>query len=319
MNELEKLFTQKETENGDVSYNTTGSKLLDLLFMTAYYEKHLDEVKIGNTSKDKLFSMFIRDPRFGIGRRDLGRELMKQSNVSSENVVKAGRFDDLIFNPTDDNLSLLFKEIKKGNELAKKWAPRLTCKDRELAKALCRMWNISEKTYRRMIKTLTTEYKLSHNNIDDIDFSKVPSLAIIKYYKRFCKEERFLQYIEQVKKGNKKINIATTNIYDIYRNRENIDAQLFFDKLEKIEISCIPVLDTSGSMQDCNDSIGKATSIAHYLSKCSTYCNGKVLSFSSNPQLITMGLSRTKINANNWYYVEQKGFTRNNSQSNNIN
>lgn len=319
MNELEKLFTQKETENGDVSYNTTGSKLLDLLFMTAYYEKHLDEVKIGNTSKDKLFSMFIRDPRFGIGRRDLGRELMKQSNVSSENVVKAGRFDDLIFNPTDDNLSLLFKEIKKGNELAKKWAPRLTCKDRELAKALCRMWNISEKTYRRMIKTLTTEYKLSHNNIDDIDFSKVPSLAIIKYYKRFCKEERFLQYIEQVKKGNKKINIATTNIYDIYRNRENIDAQLFFDKLEKIEISCIPVLDTSGSMQDCNDSIGKATSIAHYLSKCSTYCNGKVLSFSSNPQLITMGLSRTKINANNWYYVEQKGFTRNNSQSNYIN
>lgn len=299
MNELEKLFAQKRTENGDLAYSTTGSNLLDILFMTAYFEKHLDEVKIGNSDKDKLFSMFVRDGRFGLGRRDLGRELMKQSGVSPEDVVKAGRFDDLLSNPTDENLALLKREIYKGNELAKKWAPRLTCKDSKTAKTLCKMWGLTEKAYRKLIKTDTTENKLSHHRIDDIEFEKVPSLAMIKYYKRFLQEDRFNEYLDSVKKGEKKLNISTTTVYDIYKNRESIDADLFFDKLEKIKINCIPVLDTSGSMEDSNDSIGKAICIAHYLAKCSTFCNGQVVSFSSYPQLLTITDKPTK-NTDAW-------------------
>ena len=295
MNELEKLFATKQTENGDVAYNTTGSKLLDLLFMTAYFEKHLNEVKIGNSDKEKLFAMFIRDGRFGLGRRDLGRELMKQAEVSAKDIVTAGRFDDLIVNPTDANLELLKSEVNKGNELAKKWCPRLTCKGRKIAKMLCKMWGLSERQYRKLIKTDTTENKLSHHRIDDIEFEKVPSLATIKYYKRFMQEDRFKKYLESVKKGEKKLNISTTTVYDIYKNRESIDADLFFDKLEKIKVNCIPVLDTSGSMHDSNDSIGKATCIAHYLAKCSTFCNGQVVSFSSYPQLLTITDKPTKI------------------------
>lgn len=300
MNSLEKLFATKQTENGDVAYNTTGSKLLDLLFMTAYYEEHLDEVKIGNSEKEKLFAMFIRDGRYGLGRRDLGRELMKQAEVNASNIVVAGRFDDLLHNPTDENLALLNKEVIKGNELAKKWCPRLTCKDRKIAKALCKMWGLTEKQYRKLIKTDTTENKLSHHRIDDIEFDKVPSLAMIKYYKRFLQEDRFNEYLESVKKGEKKLNISTTTVYDIYKNRESIDADLFFDKLEKIKINCIPVLDTSGSMCDGNDSLGKATCIAHYLAKCSTFCNGQVVSFSSEPQLLTITDKPVKIKRYNW-------------------
>lgn len=288
MNELEKLFAEKRTENGDVAYNTTGSKLLDLLFMSAYFEKHLDEVKIGDSEKEKLFAMFMRDGRYGLGRRDLGRELMKQAGVSAEDVVIAGRYDDLYKNPTDENIAKLKSELAKGNELAKKWMPRLTCKDKVVAKMLCKMWGISEKEYRKLIKCDTTENKLSRKRIDDIEFDKVPSLAMIKYYKRFMQEDRFAKYLESVKKGERKLNISTTTVYDIYKNRESIDADLFFDKLEKIKINCIPVLDTSGSMNDGSDSMGKATCIAHYLSKCSTFCNGQVVSFSSKPQLLTI-------------------------------
>lgn len=295
MNELEKLFAKKKTENGDDAYTTTGKKLLDLLFMSSYYEKHLDEVKIGTSDKEKIFSMFVRDPRFGLGRRDLGRELMKQAGVNARDVVKAGRFDDLFFNPTNENLKYLMNEVTNGNALAKKWMPRLTSKNGEIAKILCKMFNLSEKDYRQLIKVTTTESLLSEKRIDDIEFEKVPSLAMVKYYNRFMKEERFRDYIDSVKKGEKKLNISTTTVYDIYKNREKIDAQLFFDKIEKIKINCIPVLDTSGSMQDCNDSIGKATSIAHYLSKCSTFCPDYVVSFSSNPQLIHMGYDRKGI------------------------
>ena len=295
MNELEKLFAQKRTENGDKAYSTSGSELLDLLFMTSYFEKHLGEVKIGDSEKEKLFAMFIRVGRYGLGRRDLGRELMKQANVSAENVVKAGRFDDLYLNPTDENLSYLKRAMFNGNELAKKWLPRLSCKHKRIAKMLCKMWGISEKKYRKLIKCDTTENKLSHHRIDEIEFDKVPSLAMIKYYKRFMQEDRFAKYLESVKKGEKKLNISTTTVYDIYKNRESIDADLFFDKIEKISINCVPVLDTSGSMCDSNDSMGKATCIAHYLAKCSTFCNGQVVSFSSRPQLLTISEKPVKV------------------------
>ena len=314
MNELEKLFNEKRTENGDKAYKSTGSKLLDILFMTEYYQNHLDKVKIGNGKKDQVFSMFIRDGRYGIGKRDLGRELMKQSEVPAQLVALAGRFDDLYKNPTDENIEYLRQEVYKGNALAKKWCPRLHNKDGKVAKTLCKMWKLSEKQYRNLIKVTTTETLLTEKRIDDIKFEQVPSLAMVKYYNRFMKEERFRDYIESVKKGEKKLNVATTTVYDIYKNRNNIDAQLFFDKIEKIKINCIPVLDTSGSMQDCNDSIGKATAIAHYLSKCSDFCKDYVVSFSSRPQLIHMGYDRKPTNG--WY---SSGFHYDNTKSRYIN
>ena len=40
MNSLEKIFNEKLTENGDKTYKSTGNDLLDILFMTSYYEKH---------------------------------------------------------------------------------------------------------------------------------------------------------------------------------------------------------------------------------------------------------------------------------------
>lgn len=311
MNNLEKIFAEKKTENRDLAYNTTGNKLLDILFMTSYFEKHLEEVHIGKSEKEKLFAMFIRDPRYGLGRRDLGRELMKQTEAPAEKIALAGRYDDLWHIPTKENISYLYSEALKGNELAKKWLPRLTTKNKGIAKALCKEWGLTERNYRKLIKCeSTTEYKLSyvekakgnpleelfnkvnHPLVDSINFEQVPSLAMIKYYNAFERrkdtKERFAAYLESVKKGEKKLNISTTNVYDIYKNRYKIDADLFFDKLEKIKINCIPILDTSGSMWDSNDSIGKAMSIAHYLSKCSTYCNGQLISFSSNPQLMTI-------------------------------
>lgn len=290
MTELEKLFATKQTENGDISYNTTGNHLLDILFMTSYFEKHLDEVSIGESEKEKTFSMFIRDGRHGIGRRDLGRKLMYLSNVSAEDVVKAGRFDDLLFDGRKEYIDYIINEAKAGNELAKKWLPRLNSKNKVIALTLCQMYNLSEKEYRKLIKCNTTENKLSRHKTEEIEFEKVPSLAMIKYYNRFLRGEdtkhRFNEYLESVKKGEKKLNVSTTNVYDIYRNRDKIDADLFFNKLEKIQISCVPILDTSGSMWDGNDSIGKANSIAHYLAKCSTYANNQVISFSSRPKLI---------------------------------
>ena len=134
MNEIEKIMNEKRTENGDISYKSTGNNLVDLFFMTAFFEKNLDQVKIGTSEKEKVFSMFIRDPRFGLGRRELGRELMKQSKVPFYDIVKAGRYDDLWHIPTNENLNYLRTKLNEGDELAKKWMPRLTGKDKKLQK-----------------------------------------------------------------------------------------------------------------------------------------------------------------------------------------
>ena len=292
MTELEKIFSLKKTENGDVSYNTTGNHLLDILFMTSYFEKHLSEVFIGASDKEKIFARFIRDPRLGLGRRDLGKVLMCQAEVSPEEIVSSGRFDDLWCIGTAEMYDYLIKECKKGNELAKKWMPRLNSKFRMVAMHICKKYNLTEKQYRKLIKCDTTENKLSRHRTNEIEFEHVPSLAMIKYYDRFERgkdtSERFKKYLESVKKGEKELKVSTTNIYDIYRNRKTIDADLFFDKLEKINISCVPILDTSASMMDSVDSYGKACSIAHYLAKCSTYANNQVISFSYRPQLMTI-------------------------------
>lgn len=289
MNSLEKLFAKKLTENGDDAFNTTGDKLLDLLFMSEYYSKHLNEVEIDKGDLEVLFSMFMRDPRFGIGRRDLGRELLKQSGAMMDDVVKCGRYDDLFVTHADKFKGVaeyVYNRAKAGDGLAKKWLPRFNTKNDELAKRICKVLGISQKEYRKTIKANTVEHQMSDKEFDKINFEHVPSLAMIKYYNRFMKEERFKKYLESVKKGEKKLNVSTTTVYDIYRNRDKIDADLFFDKLEKVKISCIPILDTSGSMRDSNDSIGKAMSIAYYLAKNSTYCNNQVVSFSSCPSLI---------------------------------
>lgn len=287
MNELEKIFNEKLTENGDKSFKSTGNNLTDLFFMTPYFEKHLSEATIGTTEKDRIFSMFVRDPRFGLGRRDLGRRLMKLSCVSAANIIKAGRFDDLFHIPTNENLTRLKIELNEGNELAKKWMPRLTGKDKRIAKALCKMWGISEKEYRSLIKTdKTTEYKLSyavqkegtplnelfnqgnyeHPLVDEIDFEQVPSLAMTKYLHTFSTREdikpRFDEYIQKVKEDKAKVNTSTTNVYDGYKTanasgwttqsyeeaKEVIANKIVDNATIGVEMNAICIVDTSGSM-----------------------------------------------------------------------
>ena len=302
---LEQIFALKTTENGDKTYNTTMNSMLDILFMSEYYSKHLNEVPvIGSTEREKLFAMMMRDPRFGLGRRELGRRLMLMANVTPDMVVKAGRFDDLFVNweKMDDSsfanmCEYLYKEIRNGNELCKKWMPRYSSKNLMLARKIAKQFRMNKQTYGHFIKSDTTEQKLSRHNTESIIFSQVPSLAMIKYFNRFATgsdtKERFEKYQEDVRAGRTELKVSTTNVYDIYKNRDKIDPDLFFSKIEKISGSWIPVVDTSGSMNDSNDSIGKAYAVGHYLAKCSTYAPDTVLSFSSYPQLLKLGRENT--------------------------
>lgn len=300
---INELFNAKLTENGDLAFKkVSDDDLLNILFLTEYYSNHLTEIpNIGTSDRAKLFAQFIRDPRLGLGKRDLGRVLMNMTECSYEDYLNAGRADDILFNFNEKSieekkniLDFLYVEIQyKNNALVKKWMPRYSSKNLLLAREIAKGWKMNKQTYGHFVKCDTTEYKLSTHNEDDIKFEQVPSLAAIKYAKAFATKtatkERYAKYLEEVRKGNKKLNVSTTNVYDIFKNRNRIDPDLFFSKIEKIKGNWIPIVDTSGSMQDANDSYGKALAIGHYLAKCSTYAPDKVISFSSHPQLITLG------------------------------
>lgn len=338
MNEIQKILNEKKTENGDVAYKSTGNNLVDLFFMTPFFEKNLDQVKIGTSEKEKLFSMFIRDARFGLGRRDLGRLLMGLSGVSPENMVKAGRYDDLWNIARDQDLEYLKEKVFEGDELAKKWMPRLTGKDKRIAKLISRMWFIDKKyytendkrkaeiKYRKLIKTdSTVEYKLSyaesmdgtplnklfkkneyrHPLVYQIDFEKVPSLAMTKYLHAFSTRPdisgRFNEYIKAVQADKAKVNVKTTNVYDAYKTatrgvtndaKEVIANKIVDNAVLDVEMNAIVILDTSGSMgwrgQFGGSLLEKAMSLAYALSIKSTYAPNQIVSFSSSPQLMTI-------------------------------
>lgn len=296
--DLQHIFNAKATENGDLSFKKVSqdNELLNILFLTEYYQKHLSEVPVlDNSDRNKFFAMMIRDPRFGLGRRDLGRVLMKKTHCSIEQVVKAGRIDDLFaINPLcEEMLDWCYEQIKQGNELVKKWMPRYSSKNLLLARQIAKAWGMNKQQYGHFIKCNTTENKMSDHRWDDLAFEHIPSLAMIKYAAAFARKsetkERYAKYLEDVKAGKKDLKVSTTSVYDIYKNRSKIDADLFFNKLEKISGSWIPIVDSSGSMMDSNDSYGKAVSLGHYLAKCSTCYPNQVISFSSEPQLITLG------------------------------
>lgn len=306
MHELEVLFkelnNEKLTENGDLAYKSSNNDLVDILFTAPYLEKHLHEVSIGDTNIEKLFSMFMRDPRHGMGRRDLGRELMKQTNVDAETVIHVGRFDDL-YNIFGFEGDVIMFGYAKDNALAKKWLPRYTSGKASKARAIKLMnhFNLSIQEYQKFIKTDTIETLLNshkkdflgntiYDRRDEINFEHIPSLARLKWSKKLQTIPGYADYMEKVSKGEAKINFKVANAYDVVKNlqEEKIspkEADIYWNKINKVEMSVIPIIDVSGSMYDDNDSINKALSVGLTLAEGSTYAKDMFITFSAAPQL----------------------------------
>ena len=309
------------TQNGDIAYISTGNKLIDILFQCNWLRTHLDDITIGTSAKEGLFAMFMRDPRYGIGEKEVGRQLLRLSNVSLDDICKCGRADDIwrMFHGTSGErkaFDWLYDRIKAGDGLVKKWMPRFAVHNIKLnaekqlyerrpfttnqklknavARRFADTYGMNKQQYKKFIKADTTERTLTEKRWDDVCFEHLPALCHMKYTKLFTTRpefsERYKKYIEDVKAGCKKINTSVATVYDVYRNavhNKEFDADMWYDQLEKISLSCIPVVDVSGSMQT-NDSIGKAVSLGYYLADCSTYCKNQFITFSTTPELVTM-------------------------------
>ena len=145
-----------------------------------------------------------------------------------------------------------------------------------LAGKLMKALNITPKQYRKMLVkgTKAVEQQMCAKKWNEIDYSKVPSIAMHKYNKAWYRndEERFKQYLNAVEKGEAKINAGAIFPHDIIKNSVR---SWYGGELSQAEIvqwnnlpnwldgkpnSIIPVCDVSGSMT-CNNGIPMAMSV----------------------------------------------------------
>lgn len=211
--------------------------------------------------------LWLRDCRGGAGNRSAARECLRWLAENEPDwiscnmglIPEVGRWDDLrtLFGTSlQDQAGLLWAEaIRTGNKLAAKWADR---KDVPIRRAL-EMQNEAQlrKFLANARKDHIVEHRMCTKNWNEIEYQKVPSVAMARYTKAFGKndKERFEKFKESLKKGEVKIHAGTLFPHDCVRtswhgDKEIADAQFnelpdyIGDSGERILV----ISDTSGSM-----------------------------------------------------------------------
>lgn len=310
---LKEIFNNKLTENGDIAYNSTLNKYLDLIFRMNYYRRYSSQIpKV--LDKDNEFDVWlarlIRDCRKGFGEREIGRKLFTQIKDTPVNLFKIGRADDLFYvgheliqkNEIEQGMrywNVLYDFLTNRNDMLqfniRKWLPRERGNNTRKVKLFRKKFNLTSKEYRKLIKNEGTVESILRKNEKIKDYSKIPSLSMLKHIKDFERldYDNFMEYKEDVASGKKKINTKTLNPVNLALSyeKEKINGQmadLIFKNIEKVKLGKIlPIIDNSGSMLDMDNYV-KARAIGHYVAKCSNYMNNHVVTFSSKPRLLEL-------------------------------
>jgi transcriptional regulator with XRE-family HTH domain len=293
-----------ETINSMVTNSTTNSGLLDLFFtVAAIRNRPHDEIitqfshAFDEDSELAIRMLFwARDIRGGQGERKVFRVIARWLTKRYPDIIKQvlhfipeyGRWDDLfeligINNSVD---KLITQITQKGlinrdtKALLAKWMPREKSAKKVTAIKLAKLLGVSKKEYRKICSgnSLTIETLMSSGKWKDIDFAKIPSIAIKKYRKSLSNHlpNEFVKFLEDVKKGTKKVHAGTLYPYDVImpafntlidygsddnnkifnmsklsqteKNLLNEQWKALPDYFEGDKINILPVIDTSESM-----------------------------------------------------------------------
>lgn len=142
---------------------------------------------------------------------------------------------------------------------------------------------------------------------DEIDYQHVPSVAMKLYRKAFAKhsQERFTQYLDDVKSGKKKINASAVFPHQLvhhYMNGGYFDDTIELQwkeivktartKFAEANMSAIPLVDVSGSMD--GEPMEVAIALGLLLSEITTESfRGAMLTFTTDPQLVRVDVTKS--------------------------
>lgn len=280
------------------------------------------------------FLFFIRDREEGLGERRTFRVILKALASAYPGYVarlipivgEYGRYDDLL--PLLDTreredvatylTETMISDFKKMEEnkpisLLAKWLPSINTSNkdqRRYANILISKLQQKDKTfnaarYRKALSKMRTyldivEKKMCANEWDKIKYETVPSKANLIYKDAFLRhdEERRLEYLDSLKKGDTKINASKLFPYEIYHKVTNNDDTLeeLWKNLPPIKNdteSVLVVADGSGSMDWTNvgntnvTALDVANSLAIYFAeRAKGEFRNTYITFSSRPQLV---------------------------------
>ena len=317
------------TENGARAYDSTGSKVYDLFAMagalrTAPEERIREMVKAAFEEAPNLALkciFYLRDIRGGQGERRFFRIAMK-TLVNSYSRYKEvftrlldfipeyGRWDDLYaFVGTcieDRAFNLMYNQLatdfySQSPSLLAKWLKSENAsskKSRELAKLTMHHFNMPPKTYRLILSDIRKrinilERQMSEGKWSEIDYSKIPSLAGVRYSRAFVRNDgaRYRTFMDDKKN---KVNAGALYPYDVVHYAlKKCDgktvANKYWDNLTNYfkdkTFNGIAVVDTSASMK--GRPIEVALSLGYY---CAERAKGpfhnRMITFSRRPKYI---------------------------------
>lgn len=258
---------------------------------------------------------YLRDIRGGQGERDLFRACVASLPADIQDklvkyVPEYGRYDDMLYFITSGVVTDFIKEqlaideakMKAGQSvsLLAKWLPSENTSSvltRGRALAVRTALGLTSAQYRKKLSALRAyikvlERQMSANEWDTIDFEKLPSQAHRKHVDAFKRhdETRYAEYLESVKKGEKKINTSTLFTYEVFdmieEGKEDV-ANVMWEKLPDYTNgkNALVLADVSGSMQGRPMSI--SVSLALYFAEHNKGAfNGYFMTFSAVPQLV---------------------------------
>lgn len=334
--------TKKLTENGATAFSSTGvSDLLDLYATVGGMRARQNDVANKFNAcynEDPLLAtrlmFYTRDVRGGLGERDSFRSMLKQLSMHHPEVVANnidkipfyGRWDDLFTlmgTPAEGAMWMLIRDqinsdIENANQgkpisLLAKWMPSINASSKEkirLANTIAKAFGLTPAQYRKYMSALrdylnVLETRMSKQEWDKIAYNQVPSRAMAKYRKSFYRhdEDRFSQYISDVKQGTETIKAGTLYPYDIVekymkKNYYGYGRKVFIDDVLEAQWKALPnyiegeenvivIADVSGSMygRPMASSVGLAI---YFAERNSGPYKDMFMTFSSNPQFVKL-------------------------------
>lgn len=310
------------TTNGAVNYKSTLNKCLDFFFNISAFRKSspiamFDAAFNEDPELAVRVMLYARDIRGGARERSMFRQLLahidrKDSDLAimiCTKVPELGRWDDLLSvqqaNTREFVYAMFAQALNDGNGLAAKWCPRektARASDREFANGLRKYMNLSARDYRKLLVKLTNvvESDICAKQYQNIDYSKLPSLAANRYSGLFKKNDpvRYQKYLDDLTKGTDgvKVNASTLFPYDVLRQSDRALQDAQWAALPNFAGSAkiLPMVDTSGSMSSlvsggslsCRD---VAYSLGMYFAdKLQGEFEGMIMTFSESPKLFKL-------------------------------
>lgn len=321
------------TDNGMLTNSTSLNANVDLFFGIGSMRRSTDKeikdlftsafMEEPNTALKILF--WARDVRGGAGERKAFRTIIKDVAKVSPKVLahnlkyvpEFGRWDDLlemVNTPLEhDALVLIADALTAKNQLCAKWMPRKGYN----ASKVRNFMGLTHKEYRKMLVNATNvvETKMCSKLWEDIEFSKVPSLAMARYDVAFSKNsyEAYSQFKTDLKNGDTTVNAGAVYPYDIIKSLNSLKcdgtvAQAQWDSLENYmegsNKKILPVVDTSGSMSvsvsGSTTACDVAISLGMYISERNEgVFKDAFITFSEHPELqyVPNGTLLEKVNS----------------------